>query len=397
MPAMKSDLNPTASSRRGFIRSAALSTATLITVLALSGCSRGNATSERAAPSAPSIPAIRVVAQDLPDVLTFTGRIEAVHRVELRPRVSGPITAICYSEGTQVRAGTPLFRIDPRPYQALRDKAAAELDRARAVRTLATQELTRARRLREDMAVSLEDLDRKVAELATAEAHEVAARAALASAELDLEFTTILAPVDGLIGRALATVGNHVHAGSTHLATLVSVNPIQVLFDVDEPAFQRIQMARRAQTNSIKIQLTTAGGLWPVEGTLDYVANTVDPSTGTAQVRAVVSNLEHRLSDGMFARVDLSLPFDGSRVVVPETALGSAQGSRYLLVATAENTVEHRPVTLGPRIAGQRVIASGIQPDDIVLLGGHQWLRTGMPVQPALQPSHVQTLAVTQH
>lgn len=373
------------------------SAAALAAALAFSGCSRSSATPGSTATEPPSIPAIRAAAQAVPDVLTFTGHIEAVHRVELRPRVSGPIVAVAYDEGTRVLAGTPLFRIDPRPYQALRDQAAAELQRARAARTLATQELNRARRLREDRAVSQEDLDRRAAEVATAEALETAARAALAGAELDLEFTTIVAPVDGIAGRALATLGDHVHAGTTHLTTVVSIDPVHVLFAVDEPAFQHIQAARARSEAPIRVQLAIPGNPQRYEGALDYVANTVDAATGTAQVRAIVRNAERRLTDGMFARVDVSLPAESPRVLVPETAVGAAQGSRFVLVATAENRVEHRPVTLGARFAGQRVVVSGIRPDDVVLLGGHAWLRPGTPVQPAFQPSRVQAMTVTQH
>lgn len=393
MPAMTS--HPTSTTPA--VRSAVLATAALLAAVAFSGCSRSSATPGAPAAEPPSIPAIRAAAQAVPDVLTFTGHIEAVQRVELRPRVSGPIIAVAYDEGTRVLAGTPLFRIDPRPYQARRDQAAAELERARATRTLATQELSRSRRLREERAVSQEDLDRRAAELATAEALETAARAALAAAELDLEFTTILAPVDGVAGRALATVGNYVHAGTTHLTTLVSIDPVHVLFAVDEPAFQQIQAARAHSASPIRVLLATAGSPQRYEGTLDYVANTVDTATGTAQVRALVRNAERRLTDGMFARVEVSLPAGSPRVLVPETALGAAQGSRFVLVATAENTVEHRPVTLGARLAGQRVVESGIQPDDVVLLGGHAWLRPGTPVQPAIQPSRAQAMTVTQH
>jgi multidrug efflux system membrane fusion protein len=170
-----------------------------------------------------------------------------------------------------------------------------------------------------------------------------------------------------------------------------------VLFSVDEPAFQHIQAARARSEAPIRVQLATAGSPQRYEGTLDYVANTVDAATGTAQVRAIVRNAERRLTDGMFARVEVSLPVGSPRVLVPETALGAAQGSRFVLVATAENTVEHRPVTLGARLAGQRVVESGIQPDDVVLLGGHAWLRPGTPIQPAIQPSRAQAMTVTQH
>jgi RND family efflux transporter MFP subunit len=356
------------------------------------GCQRSSAASGGTAASPPpEIPVVRAEAQAAPDALTFTGRIEAAQRIELRARVTGPLVAVHYREGDIVRAGAPLFEIDPRPYRARRDQIAAEVARAGAALVLAHQELSRAHSLRLNEAISAEELERRTAEAAAATAASQAVQAALAAADLDLEFTVVRAPVEGRVSRALATVGNLVTANTTSLAYLLSVDAMRVRFSIDEGALQRLR-----DSASAEVGLGVSGDAREYAGRVDYVGTYVDPATGTAEVRAVVQAGDRALLDGMFARVQLLLPAERSHVLVPETAIGAQQGSRYVLVADAENKLAQRPVTLGSRRGPQRVITAGVAPGEKVVVAGLQFLRPGAVIRPLelpVNPVRAQTTA----
>lgn len=337
-----------------------------------------------APPEPPAIPVVRAELQTSPDVLPFTGRIEAAQRVELRPRVSGPIIAIKFEEGAVVTAGATLFTIDSRPYRARRDQAAAQLSRAEAESTLAHQELIRTRELRTSAAVSAEELDRRTATATAAMAGVVAARAVLAAAELDLEFTEVRAPITGRVGRALLTVGNLATADATVLTSLVSHDVMHARFSVDEATYQRL----RANTGStVKAHLSVAGQAREFQATVDYLGHRIDSATGTAEVRATIDRAADLLADGMFARVNLQLPATVASVLVPEVALGAEQGSRYVLVADATGKLAQRRVTLGQRVGTQRAIVSGVTPGETVVAAGLQFLRPGMTIRPLTPPA----------
>lgn len=351
-----------------------------ISLAVAAGCQRSDAAgqAQTAVPPPPEIPVVRAEIQSVPDTLSFSGRIESVHRIELRPRVTGPLTAVHYREGETVQAGAPLFEIDARPYRARRDQHAAEAARAQAAVTLAQQELARAHQLRSSAAISVEELERKSAEAAAADASRAAANAALAAAELDLEFTVVRAPVGGQVGRAFLTLGNVVMANESALATLVSVDPMRVRFAIDEATLQRAIGAKSKL--AVKLGLTGLDRMFV--GEVDYLAPSVDPSTGTAEVRATIHGHDGRLRDGLFARVQLFLPAEGSPVIVPEVAIGAEQGTRYVLVAGADDKLVQRSVTLGSRFGTQRAITSGVEPGENVVIAGLQFLRPGMVIRP---------------
>ena len=367
-------MNP---SRLSLTLAAALVGLSLVTA---AGCQRSVAAGKTptAAPQPPEIPVVRAEIQSTPDALPFSGRIESVHRVELRPRVTGPLTAIHYREGEMVGAGAPLFEIDPRPYRAQRDQRAAEAARAQAAVTLAQQELARARQLRSSAAISAEELERKSAEAAAADAIRAAAQASLAAAELDLEFTVVRAPVDGQVGRALLTIGNVANANTSVLATLVSVDPMRVRFAIDEATLQRVSGAK--SNPAVKFGLTGLNRDFVAE--LDYVSPSLDPTTGTAEIRATVRRHGGLLRDGLFARVQLLVPAEASQVIVPEGAIGAEQGSRYVLVAGADNKLVQRPVTLGSRFGNRRAITAGVEAGENIVIAGLQFLRPGMAIRP---------------
>jgi RND family efflux transporter MFP subunit len=363
-------------SRRTLLLAGAALSLSLITAV---GCGRSvaAANNKAAAPQPPEIPVFRAELQSAPDALAFSGRIESVHRIEIRPRVTGALTAIHYREGETVAAGAPLFEIDARPYRARRDQQAAEAARAQATVVLAQQELARAQKLNASAAISGEELERKMAEAAAAEAVREAARAALTAAELDLEFTVVRAPVAGQVGRALITVGNVAAANTSVLTTLVSVDPMRVRFAIDEATLQRLGTNADAT-----VKLGVTGLAREFSGELDYIAPAVDPSTGTAEVRATLRRHDGLLRDGLFARVQLLVPAVASQVIVPEAAIGAEQGSRYVLVADAEGKLIQRPVTLGSRFGAKRAITAGVEPGENIVIGGLQFLRPGMVIRP---------------
>lgn len=354
----------------------------LATTLLLTGCDEPALAGAPSAPP-PEVKIVRAEAQREPDALTFTARLEAVHDVDLRPRVSGPIVRVAFREGDHVAAGAPLFEVDPRPYVARRDRARADSARARAALKLAEQELARARSLRERAVIAAEEVDRRAAETEIRAAESHAAEANLAAAELDVEFATVRAPVDGVVGRALVTEGDHVEAGATSLASLVSVDPMHVLFPVDEATYQRLRSAGEA---SFRVRVSTDPGGPAMEGVLDTLDNRVDPTTGTAFVRATLPNPDGGLTAGLFARVELFLPPDGPRVLVPETAIAVAQGQRLVLVVDQDDVLAARPVTLGPRVGKRRAITAGLAAGDRVAVGNLTFLRPGARVRPLESP-----------
>ena len=364
---------------------------TLLAALLLAGCSRGVAGTSAAKPPPPQIPVVRAFAQIQPDELVFAGRVEATHRVEIRPRVGGTIESIHFQEGGLVRAGDLLFTLDARPYRTRRDQAAAGVARAEADTRLSEQELSRARRLRESGAISADEFDRRQSAMAAALAALANARAALVGAELDLDFTQIRAPFDGRIGRAELTPGNLVQADHSVLTRLVSVDLMRVRFAIDEAALQRLHASAGSSHPGVRLSVTGSDRLH--FGTVDFVAQAVDPATGTAELRATLAATEGLLLDGMFARVELLLPPLRDSVLVPETALGAEQGFRYVLVAGSDGTLQQRQVGLGSRFGAQRAIVSGIAAGEAVVTAGLQFLRPGMVIQPVAAPDQPAVVA----
>lgn len=351
-----------------------------VSLIVAAGCQRSVAASNTkgSAPQPPEIPVVRAEAQSTPDAFAFSGRIESVHRIEIRSRVTGPLTAVHYREGQFVTAGAPLFEIDARPYRARRNQKAAEAAHAQAAMVLSQQELTRAQTLRASAAISIEETERKTAEAAAAEAALQAAQAELAIAELDLEFTVVRAPVDGQVGRSLLTVGNIATANNSVLATLVSVDPMRVRFAIDETMLHRVSNLKA----SAVVRLVVSGLSRGFNGELDYISPTVDAATGTAEVRATIQRHDGLLRDGLFARVQLLVPAEASHVIVPEAAIGAEQGQRYVLVADAEGKLIQRPVLLGSRFGAKRAITAGVEPGENIVIAGLQFLRPGMVIRP---------------
>ena len=342
-------------------------------------------TTQAKAVSESAVPSVTVVAArhlDIPLETTFTGRVDAVHTVELRPRVGGALEKVLFREGGMVRQGTPLFENDQRPYVIALRRAEDEAATVAAQLARARDESQRAERLVAADAVSVEELERRRAEVGTLIGRRDAAQAAVQDASLNLEFTTVHAPVDGRIGRAEVTEGNLVNGGpgsGTRLAVLHSIDPIYVYFELDPVTAATAMRTPRSAWSAAVAPLD--GGV-PVSGPIDFVDNGVGVQTGTLKVRARLPNPRNELMPGSVVKVAFRYGKAEGATVVPELGIGTDQGSRYVLVAGPDGTVHYHPVTLGAKSGTWRVVTDGVRAGDRVILPGHPGLRPGMKVNP---------------
>jgi len=320
----------------------------------------------------------------------FSGRVEAIEYVEIRPRVAGTIDAVHFREGQLVRKGDPLFTIDPRPYEAELARAEAEKAQAQAALELAQTELERTRRLADEHAVARRELDQRASAVLEAEARLKGTEAAIMTARLNLQYTAITAPVSGRVSRAEITTGNLVGTGlnTPSLTTLVSVSPMYINFEIDEQTFQRYA-AHGAAGNSNVARIPVAIGLsnedgYPHRGQLQAFDNRVDTASGTIRVRAVVNNADNLLTPGMYARVRIGGGGSKSALLIDDKAVGTDQDKKYVMVVGADNKAAYRAVTLGPVIDGKRVVRSGLQAGENVIVNGLQRVRPNDVVAPVV-------------
>ncbi len=376
----------------------------LALILTLSGCA-GDAAAQHAAapPPAPQVTVARVISRTVTDSETFSGRFDAVNHVDIRPRVSGYISSVNFVDGTVVHKGQVLFVIDPRPYQADYQRAEADLDQARAQAALAKSEQTRAVNLFAAHAISKDEYDTRIANARQSAANVEAAKAAVDAAALNLTFTRVTAPITGRVSRAIVTVGNLVTNGQTLLTTVVSLDPIYVEFNADEQAYLTFEKyaghgndgrkdaptsghaAARTDTlgNAVYVGLADENG-YPHEGHLVFMDNSLDATTGTIYARALLSNPEGHFVPGLFARVKLIGNNRYPAVLINDSAIGTDQTMRYVLLLGPDNKVEYRPVELGPLVDGLRVVRSGLKPGDTIVVNGLLRVRPGMQVSPQL-------------
>ncbi|WP_083005184.1 efflux RND transporter periplasmic adaptor subunit [Halomonas sp. GT] len=369
------------SQRARFASSGAVIPLLLITVL-LAGCEANS--EEAAAPSPPpEVDVAEVVAQPMVLSESFTGRVEAEETVELRARVSGYIQEVAFEEGELVEQGDLLFLIDQRPYQARIGAAQADLAQARSQLAQAGSEAERARVLLGRQAISQEVHDQRQSALNNARAMVDAAQAALDTAELDLEYTRITAPVSGRAGRTMVTRGNLANADQSLLTTLVSIDPVHVYFEADEQAaFASQTLLTDDATNSLTIEL---GGdpQRQYTGTLDFIDNRLNPNTGTLQFRAVLANPDGRIRPGEFARVEMPVARLEQALLVDRKAVLTNQDRRYVYIVNENNLAEQRQVTTGRQVAERTVITDGLQAGDRVIVNGVQKVFfPGMEVSP---------------
>ena len=333
--------------------------------------------------SAPPITAAAVVEKQVLETQEFSGRLEAIDRVEIRPRVSGFIASINFKPGAEVKKGDVLFVIDPRPYEAEASRTEAAAHAARAKADLAKLELTRAEKLLADKAIAQREADEKASSVKELEANTRAAQAAYEAAKLNLGFTKVHSPIDGRVSKAEITMGNLVD-GSIVLTSVVSNNQIYASFDGDEEAFLRVgALARKGTPVTVRIGLANESG-FPHEGKLEFVDNRLDPATGSVRMRAVFANTDNGLVPGLFARVQLAsgngTGGTTNAAMISERAVGTDQNRKFVYVVTADGKAEYRPVRLGPMVDGLRVVRDGIKPGETIVVNGLQRVRPGAPV-----------------
>lgn len=335
-----------------------------------------------------------VVAREVAEWDEFSGRIEAIDRVEIRPRVAGYLRDVHFEEGAEVARGDLLFTIDDREYRAAAASARAQLARAQTRLDVAQQELARSETLLAARAVSVEEVEQRRGETRQAEADVAAMRAALAQADLNLEFTRITAPIDGRVGQALVRPGNLVGAGQSLLTTVVSIDPVHVHFSGDERMYLKYQQlardglrpAGRDTRSPVRIGLSNEDG-FPHEGELVFVDNAIDPATGSIQAKALLQNAERRFTPGLFARVQLMGSSSHPALLIHDQAVLTDQDRKYVFVVGEGDTAQRKDIVLGGKIGGLRIVESGLEAGDRVVVNGMKKIFfPGAPLQPVEVP-----------
>jgi multidrug efflux system membrane fusion protein len=349
-------------------------------------------TAPAAAPVATPVSVATVEQRDLVNWAEFSGRLEAIERVELRSRVSGVVEAVHFREGGLVRQGDLLISIDQAPYQAEFERAQAQVLAAEARVALAAGEHERGQQLMASRNVSQRDLDTRFNALREAQANLRAAEAAQQAARLNLDYTQIRAPIGGRIGRLGVTVGNLVAAGAGTpvLTTLVSVDPVYASFDADErsvlDALATLPENNRA-LEQIPVKLATAASeAATFTGKLRFVDNAVDAASGTVRVRAVLDNPDGRLLPGQFVRVQMGQARSEPALVINERAIGTDQDKKFVFVVGPDNKAAWRQVTLGATNEGLRIVTDGLKQGERIVVNGLQRIRPGAAVAPESVP-----------
>ena len=364
------------------MRTVKIVTASALMAVALYGCSQP---SEAQAPPAPAVTVATPLVRAVQDWDEFTGRFEATQSVEVRARVGGYIQGVHFRDGDYVSRGQLLFTLDPRPAQAALASARAQLAQAQAQVNLARTELTRSETLLASQAVSQAEVDTRRGALQTAEAAIAAANANVRARQLDLEFTRVTAPISGRVSDRRVDPGNLVAGGSSQadvLTTVVSSAPIHFVFDGSEAVLLKYQRQARSGAAPIQVRLQDETS-YERSGTLDFTDNAVDSASGVIRLRALVPNADGFLKPGMFGQARLAGAGSYQAMLVPDASVATDQARRIVYVVAADGTVSPRPVQLGPLVDGLRVVRSGLQPTDRVIISGVQRIQQpGMKVQP---------------
>lgn len=358
-------------------------------VIAFTGCTRSQAQPK---PAPPTVTVAPVEQQEIVEWDEFTGRTAPVELVELRPRISGHIQEVRFESGSLVKKGDVLVKIDPRWHQAEFDRRQADCEQAKVHLENAEREARRTSQLLANHAISTEDAEARQSRYQQAKAALLSAEASRDFVKLDLDNTEIRAPIDGRVSRALVTAGNYVSGvagAATVLTTIVSVDPIYVYADVDENSllkFNALAHAKRLDGDSkakvpVELQLADEDG-FPHRGYIESFDNRLDPNTGSILLRAVFPNADGRVVPGLFARIRVPLSERHSALLVEEKAIGTDQSQKFVMTLSATNTVEYRPVKLGPAINGKRIVRGGLTAGEQIVVNGLQRVRPGMPVTP---------------
>ncbi|MCP3751905.1 multidrug efflux RND transporter periplasmic adaptor subunit MexE [Pseudomonas sp. SBB6] len=359
----------------------------LLAVVVMSACGRTPEAVQ--APAATKVSVAKVLEQPINEWDEFTGRLEAPETVEVRPRVSGQIDQVAFTEGAQVKKGDLLFQIDPRPFQAEVRRLEAQLQQARATAIRSENEAQRGERLRSSNAISAELAESRTSAAAEARAGVAAIQAQLDLARLNLSFTRVTAPISGRVSRAQFTAGNIVTADVTPLTSVVSTDKVYAYFDADERVYLKYtQLARdgqRGQSTPVYLGLSNESGN-PHLGQMNFVDNQVNPKTGTIRGRAVFDNTDGQFTPGLYARLKLVGSATYSAVLINDEAVGTDLGKKFVLVMDNDNKAAYRAVELGPKLEGLRIVRNGLSKDDRIVVKGLQRVRPGSPVDPQDTP-----------
>jgi multidrug efflux system membrane fusion protein len=365
--------------------------ALLAPLLLLAGCPDGN-DEATAPPPPPTVTVAHPVVREIVEDDEFVGRFEATESVEIRARIDGYLSAVHFTDGALVKQGDLLFTIDQRPFEAALREAEAAVNSADAVLTYTRDNLARAEDLIANGNISQQTVDERRQQYLVAEANAAAASAAVEQAKLDLEYTTIFAPISGRIDEKLISEGNLVEANTTILTTIVSLDPIYFYFDIDERSFLAYARDARARGSALQegggsvdvvVQLSDEREP-PRQGQLNFSENRLDEATGTMRVRAIFPNPDNVLQPGLFGRINVpgSLPYEG--ILIPDEAIVSDQQWRLVYVVDESGTVSSKVIRPGPRIDGYRVVREGLTGDEIIVINGLLRVRPGIQVTPEL-------------
>jgi multidrug efflux system membrane fusion protein len=347
----------------------------------IAGCSdaTGKAAEAPAPAAGPPVSAAAVLQKAVFETQEFSGRLEAVERVEIRPRVSGFITAVNFKPGAEVRKGDVLFVIDPRPYQAEADRADAAAKSARAKAELARLELARAEKLLADKAVAQREYDERASGLKELDATARAFDAQAETARLNLSYTRVVSPIDGRVSKAEITLGNLVDASAV-LTSVVSLERIYASFDGDEETYLRVRsQAHQGQAVEVRVGLANEEG-FPHQGKLEFVDNQLDARTGSVRMRAAFANKDGAMAPGLFARVQIGGGDARQALLISDRAVGTDQSHKFVFVVGADGKAEYREVRLGPVVDGLRVVRAGLKPGEKIVVNGLQRVRPGAPI-----------------
>ena len=350
----------------------------------------------QAAPPPPKITVAAPLKRVVPHDEEFVGRFIAVDSVEIKARVSGYLDAVHFKDGQMVEKGQLLFTIDRRPFEITLEQARATLGQAEAALELANNDLARARDLSLGSTITRQTFDQRVSAKRSAEALVPAQSAVVRQATLDLEFTVLKAPISGRIGDRQISAGNFVSsattAGSTLLATIQSIDPIRLEFTFDEAAYLRYVRSRGLSGDSAPLAVTLKlldEKSFAHEGRMHFIDNAMNRSSGTIRARAEFANPGGLFAPGMFARIRVPIAPPSEALLIPDSAVGSEQVRKYVLVADANGTTSRKFIELGPLYDGLRVVTSGLEPSDQVVLDGLMRVRPGMKIDP--QPGVVKS------
>ncbi|CAB3769705.1 efflux RND transporter periplasmic adaptor subunit [Paraburkholderia solisilvae] len=336
------------------------------------------AAADHAAPPAVEVDVATVISRPIIDWQVYSGRLEAIDAVEIKPLVPGTIVAVHFKDGALVKKGDPLFTIDPRPYVAAVDQAAAQLAMAVAHEKYTDADAARADRLLPDNAIAKRDYDETQSRAREAIAQVKAAQAALEAAKVNLDYTQITAPVAGRMSRALLTVGNVVAPGASApvLSTLVSVSPIYAAFDVDEHTY--LDYLNRDNSHPVPVSLELANETtYSRQGAVYFVDNHLDTASGTIRVRARFDNADGSLVPGLYARVQVGGGQRHPAILIDDAAIATDQAKKFVLVVDSTNHVQYREIVPGGLHEGLRVVTSGLKTGDRIVVNGIEHARPG--------------------